>query len=138
MSAPSFRASDPETSRDAAALASLTAPTVRQRALAALRAAGADGLTDFELAEIVGRQQTSAGVRRKELERAGLVVVLLGADGRPVRRSTPSGATALVWIAAEFDSSSPAPLSPSGAVECEPRPGDARPPAGPSSPERAA
>lgn len=27
MSAPSFRASDPETSRDAAALASLTAPT---------------------------------------------------------------------------------------------------------------
>ena len=138
MSAPSFRASDPETSRDAAALASLTAPTVRQRALAALRAAGADGLTDFELAEIVGRQQTSAGVRRKELERAGLVVVLLGADGRPVRRSTPSGATALVWIAAEFDSSSPAPFSPLGAVECEPRPGDARPPAGPSSPERAA
>lgn len=132
MSAPSFRASDPETSRDAAALASLTAPTVRQRALAALRAAGADGLTDFELAEIVGRQQTSAGVRRKELERAGLVVVLLGADGRPVRRSTPSGATALVWIA------TPAPFSPSGAVECEPRPGVTRPPAGPSSPGRAA
>lgn len=136
MSAPSFRASDPETSRDAAALASLTAPTVRQRALAALRAAGADGLTDFELAAIVGRQQTSAGVRRKELERAGLVVALIGADGRPVRRSTPSGATAIVWIASDF--AAPAPLSPSGAVECEPRSGACPPPTGPSSPERAA
>lgn len=32
----------------------------------------------------------------------------------------------------------PAPLSPSGAVECEPRSGVGTPPAGPSSPERAA
>lgn len=32
----------------------------------------------------------------------------------------------------------PAPLSPSGAVECEPRSGVGTPPTGPSSPERAA
>lgn len=50
-----------------------------------------DGLTDFELAELIDSQQTSAGVRRKELERAGLVVATTK------RRPSPSGKPVIVW-----------------------------------------
>ena len=46
--------------------------------------------TDFELADHTGLQQTSAGKRRLELERAGLVV------STTERRVTPSGAMATV------------------------------------------
>lgn len=50
-----------------------------------------DGLTDFEAADLVGSQQTSAGVRRKELERAGLIVAT------NTRRPSPSGKPVIVW-----------------------------------------
>ena len=49
------------------------------------------GLTDFELADIVGRQQTSAGKRRGELRDAGLIVET------DERRAAPSGSPAIVW-----------------------------------------
>jgi hypothetical protein len=65
--------------------------TDRRKALAALVAAGDDGLTDFELAARLSRQQTSSGKRRGELRDLGLV-----ADtGR--RRPAPSGSAAIVW-----------------------------------------
>ncbi|MFZ2488099.1 MAG: hypothetical protein WAZ19_08240 [Anaerolineae bacterium] len=95
LALPMWRTADPDTSRDAAILALETTATLRQRCLTALVAAGADGLTDFELAEIVGRQPTSAGKRRGELVALGLV------EATDRRRPTPSGATAIVWVATE-------------------------------------
>jgi hypothetical protein len=50
-----------------------------------------DGLTDFELADIMGRQQTSAGKRRGELRDIGLV------SDTGYRRPAPSGSMAIVW-----------------------------------------
>jgi DNA-binding MarR family transcriptional regulator len=78
----------------------------RRRALRALDRAGADGLTDFQLAQATGVGQTSIGKRRLELERLGLVErVMDPATGRPATRPTPSGATAGVYrtVGAESD-----------------------------------
>lgn len=102
-----YRTADPATSRDAAVLALETADTLRGRCLRALRDAGTDGLDDFALAAVVGRQQTSCGKRRLELVRAGLAaprIVWDEAAQRWVqdRRTAPSGASTLVWVAAEF------------------------------------
>lgn len=91
---PRARHSDPETSHEAAQGAARTAPRDRDRALVALREAGARGLTDFELGDVIGRQQTSAGKRRHELMALGLVEKVAG-----VRRASPSGAQAQVWRA---------------------------------------
>ena len=91
--APRARVSDPDTSHQAAKLATVNAGTNRALALEALRAAGPDGLTDFALAEIVGIQQASIGVRRGELVRMGLV------EATEMRRPSPSGANAIVWRA---------------------------------------
>lgn len=84
------RVSDPDTSHHAAWLASLTSDHLRARCLRALKACP---LTDFELGDAVGRQQTSAGKRRGELVALGLV------EDSGLRRPTPSGATAIVWRA---------------------------------------
>ena len=81
------RTTDPDTSHDAAAP---DRARDRDRAYAAL-ARVAEGLTDFELATVIGRQQTSAGKRRGELRDAGLVV------DSGVRRPAPSGSFAIVW-----------------------------------------
>ncbi len=86
----SARTTDPETSHEAAAQAPEQRARDRDRALAAL-VASADGLTDFELGALLGRQQTSAGKRRGELRDAGLV----RDSGR--RRLAPSGSRAIVW-----------------------------------------
>ena len=85
-----YRRTDPDTSRQAAQLALLTARTLRERCYEALVTHPA-GLTDFELADLVGRQQTSAGKRRGELVTVGLV------EDSGERRRTPSGASAIVW-----------------------------------------
>lgn len=90
---PRARLDDLDTAHDAAQLAGRHASRLRARCHEALLAAGAAGLTDFQLADRVGIQQTSAGKRRLELERAGLV------EGTGERRRTPSGATAMVWRA---------------------------------------
>ena len=84
---PRVRRTDPDTSREAAAP---DRARDRDRAYAALSRA-VDGLTDFELAAAIGRQQTSAGKRRGELRDAGLVV------DSGVRRPAPSGSSAIVW-----------------------------------------
>ena len=90
---PTARQTDPATSHVAAEYAAVNAGTCRARALEALRAAGERGLTDFELAAKTHLQQTSVGVRRKELVRAGLV------EHSGVTRPAPSGAAAIVWRA---------------------------------------
>jgi hypothetical protein len=89
---PVARRTDPATSWSAASDAGVNASTHRGRALAALRAAP-DGLTDFELADLLGVQQTSIGKRRGELRDAGLVV------DSGTRRPAPSGSAAIVWRA---------------------------------------
>jgi hypothetical protein len=89
--APVARTTDPDTSHEAARRAVKLAPTLRARCLAELTRAGARGLTDFELADNVHSQQTSAGKRRHELYRAGLVVK------SDERRPSPSGSPAIVW-----------------------------------------
>ena len=85
-----YRRTDPDTSRQAATLAQLTAGTVRERCYLTLLT-HPEGLTDFELADLVGRQQTSAGKRRGDLVAVGLV------EDSGERRRTPSGASAIVW-----------------------------------------
>lgn len=85
------RTNDPETSH-AAGTETPTRATDRQRALDILQA-HPDGLTDFELADLMQRQQTSAGKRRHELLCAGLV------EWAGTQRPAPSGAAARVWRA---------------------------------------
>ena len=92
---PCARRSDPPTAHAAAARVNPTG--TRARALLALNAV-AEGLTDFELAARTGVGQTSIGVRRKELQRAGLV------EPTEHRRPSPSGTPALVWRITEAGS----------------------------------
>lgn len=87
---PTARASDPGTSHQAAQRASTRAATDRALVLR-IHQQYTSGLTDFELAEIAGRQQTSLGVRRGELRKAGLIVD----SGH--KRPSPSGSPAVVW-----------------------------------------
>lgn len=97
-----YRNSDPDTSRLAAADAAVNAGTLRKAVLDVLRMFGPQ--TDFEIATNLRRLdypcagQTSAGKRRLELERAGLVERLI-VDGEVVRRPAPSGSLAIVWRA---------------------------------------
>ena len=95
LSQPVARVSAPSTAHDAAAIATLSAGTLRTACLLALVDAGKKGLTDFELGERVHHQQTSAGKRRLELQRGGLV------EATPDRRPAPSGAMSAVWRATE-------------------------------------
>jgi hypothetical protein len=90
---PTYRDNDPDTSQEAGEMIPAVRVTDRERALLAHRA-HPDGLTDFELAELMGRQQTSAGKRRGELVAQGLICD----SGR--RRPAPSGAKAIVWVLA--------------------------------------
>lgn len=89
---PVARRSDPSTSHEAAKLAGRKAETHRQLALRTLQC-HPEGLTDFQLSEIVQVPQTSIGVRRHELCQLGLVM------DSGTRRRAPSGARAIVWIA---------------------------------------
>jgi DNA-binding transcriptional ArsR family regulator len=87
---PGVRATDPVTSREAAAANKPKAPGHRALALSVLRS-HPGGLTDFELSDLTGLAQTSVGKRRGELRDAGLV-----ADSGK-RRPSPSGCAAIVW-----------------------------------------
>jgi len=91
---PNVRMSDPDTSRKAAARAPSLRAHDRRQALAAHRA-HPEGLTDFELGDLIGRQQTSAGKRRGELRDLGLV------RDSGARRASPSGSSAIVWMITE-------------------------------------
>lgn len=84
------RATDPETSHAAAARQT---PERRRRGQALVLAALATHgpLTDFEHQTINGLQQTSAGKRRLELVRDGLVEATGGT------RPSPTGSASKVW-----------------------------------------
>ena len=84
------RNTDPETSH----LAAEAHPAIRahdRRLVLRAHAERPNGLTDFELGALVGRQQTSAGKRRGELRDAGLI------EATDARRLAPSGSPAIVW-----------------------------------------
>jgi hypothetical protein len=84
----------------------------KDRVLTALTEAGEEGLTDFELSyrlSVFGPAigQTSAGKRRLDLERDGLVARRLVIDPHtyaliPDRRPSPTGALAGVYVLAKF------------------------------------
>lgn len=95
---PKARLTDPATSHQAAALNTRVAEGHRARAERALHAAGAVGLTDFELADATDLAQTSVGKRRLDLVRLGLVCPLFDTDGKQVTRLAPSGSRSLVWV----------------------------------------
>jgi hypothetical protein len=87
---PNVRTADPDTSRKAAARAISRGSEDRRAALQSHRDHPA-GLTDFELGDLIGRQQTSAGKRRGELRDLSLV------RDSGARRASPSGSSAIVW-----------------------------------------
>jgi predicted transcriptional regulator len=87
---PLARRTDPETSHEAAERMKPLAPRDRLAVLLA-HWTKPDGMTDFELAASLGRQQTSVGKRRGELRDAGLIT------DAEIRRKSPSGSTAIVW-----------------------------------------
>lgn len=91
---PAARHSDPETSQMAADRAALGASYGRLQVLGHLLCGP---LTDFELAEKTGRQQTSCGKRRGECVDHGLVAPVFDAQGAAVKRPAPSGSLARVW-----------------------------------------
>ena len=96
-----------DTSRDANVYALPHRPRDRDRVHEALTRAGEHGLTDFELAAVLSEQgpnigQTSAGKRRLDLVRDGLVARRLVISPEtnelvPDRRPSPTGAAAAVW-----------------------------------------
>lgn len=88
---PGARSTDPGTSHLAARNARRRLGANQRTVLAALVAAGDRGLTDFELAELTGRKQTSFGVRRGELVKAGL------AHNTGTTRLSDTDSAAAVW-----------------------------------------
>jgi hypothetical protein len=87
----SVRHSDPDTSYAAAYARLAGKKTDRRMALKSLASAGERGLTDYELAARMSRQQNSAGKRRGELRDLGLC------EDSGARRVAPSGSKAIVW-----------------------------------------
>lgn len=125
FAAPAARRTDPETSHGAAVIALHRASAHRRLAFDTIAAAGANGLTDFELAEKTGVAQTSIGKRRGDLEKAGLVEVLLEACApstrwplgvRPVTRLSPSNTPARVYVLTYDGRAAAADLAKAGAA----------------------
>jgi hypothetical protein len=87
---PGARNDDPDTSQ----LAAKRTPNIRARdrmLVLTEHLAHPFGLTDFELAANLNRQQTSLGKRRGELRDIGLI------EDTGRRRPAPSGSPAIVW-----------------------------------------
>lgn len=88
---PTARRTDPDTAKAAGAgQTPIKLTRGRELVLRAL-AANPDGLSDFDYLDVVGLIQTSAGKRRVELERAGLVEL---ADWRAI---SPAGSPVRVY-----------------------------------------
>jgi hypothetical protein len=87
---PLARRTDPETSHGAADRMAPLARADRVKVLLAHYGRPC-GLTDFELAASLERQQTSVGKRRGELRDAGYI------EATEIRRPAPSGSAAIVW-----------------------------------------
>lgn len=100
---PASRVDDLDTARQAG---ERDRTTDRDLALA-VHASRPRGLTDFELGDLMHRQQTSAGKRRLELERDGLV------EHTDIKRLAPSGSMATVWRITQAGRDAAAMLHPS-------------------------
>lgn len=87
---PNYRTNDPETSI-AAALRNPAGRAIDARRVLECHHQRPDGLTDFELANLVDRKQTSAGKRRGELRDKGLI------EATALRRPSDTGSSAIVW-----------------------------------------
>jgi hypothetical protein len=88
-----WRNTDPETSREAAQHPFADRDKDRWLVLRT-HYENSLGLTDFELAAILSRQQTSVGKRRGELRDNGFIEATPGPGGK---RPAPSGSNAIVW-----------------------------------------
>lgn len=88
---PGARTTDPDTSVKAANRRTGDRKTDRRMALMYHYHCRDTGLTDFELAVYMNRQQTSAGKRRGELRDNALIAAT------EERRPAPSGSLAIVW-----------------------------------------
>ena len=100
-----YRASDPDTCREAAIYSMPNRSGDQQKVLVALMCAGEHGLTDFGIEAATGIKQTSCGKRRLDLVRMGLAAPRMVIDGdtlRQDRRLAPSGTPSLVWVAAQY------------------------------------
>lgn len=93
-SRPAARNTDPVTSRMAAEKAALGASRDRLAVLAALLIRP---MNDFEIAEHIGRVQTSAGKRRGELRDHGYVEVARDGRGNEATRLSPNKSPSLIW-----------------------------------------
>lgn len=95
---PMSRNTDPQTSHDAAErMKPLSGPD----RIAVLKEYGLHvilGLTDYELAARMNRQQNSVGKRRGELRDAGLLVSAIDPEGKVMKRPAPSGSGSMVWV----------------------------------------
>jgi hypothetical protein len=87
---PRARLTDPEPSHQAADDAKRNVRATRKLVLLA-HARRPSGLTDYELADIVGLQQNSAGKRRGDLMKAGLI------EPTEERRPGPTGSSCGVY-----------------------------------------
>jgi predicted transcriptional regulator len=85
-----------DTSERAAMAARPKAPTARTRVRKCLQNAGRRGLTDAEIQQALGMGESTERPRRVELVERKLVLD----SGRT--RLTPSGRSAVVWVAKEF------------------------------------
>ena len=107
-----------DTSRDANLYSLPHRERDRERVLRVLTDAGEWGCTDFELAAILTLEgppigQTSAGKRRGDLQGIGLVARRLVIDPDtlrlvPDRRPSPTGASAGVYVIAQYSDPEPA------------------------------
>jgi hypothetical protein len=101
------RNTDPDTSWEAA-YRFLAGKATDRRKVLLLHARYPHGMTDFELAERMGRQQTSVGKRRGELRDKGLI------EATPLRRNAPSDSPAIVWRITRFGQAVAAELKDGG------------------------
>lgn len=92
MTAGRFHAKPTDTELSAALGSTTRNPTQRLRVYDAILAEGDGGLTYPELAEVEGVNDTAHRTRCKELQDGGWVV------DSGSRRTTPSGAEAIVWM----------------------------------------
>ena len=93
---PTARATDPETSHEAAKDAVFNQTMNQLNVMLVLHKFGP--LTDFELADHMGKQQNSIGKRRLECLRAGYVeAATYFVCGDKMKRPTKSGSKAQVW-----------------------------------------
>jgi hypothetical protein len=85
------RASDPETSVQAANANQEIRGAQRIRVYEYLKSVGPRGATDFEIGTALSILRTSAGKRRRELQDMGHV------EDSGTRRQTDTGSTGIVW-----------------------------------------